>query len=73
MVSAPSENDPTQETVNQLQSSNANTANVHSSLNYLYKENSPPSIGGGGSVRSGTSDRNGTMILTSGGGDVNPL
>lgn len=69
VVSAPSENDPTQETVNQLQASGANTASVHSSLNYLYKENSPASIGGGGSARSGTSDRNGTMILSRGGND----
>jgi len=69
VVSAPSENDPTQETVGQLQASNVNTASVHSSLDYLYKENSPAGISGRGAASSGTSDRNGTMILSRNGND----
>jgi hypothetical protein len=69
VVSAPSENDPTQETVGQLQASSVNTASVHSSLDYLYKGNSQAGIAGGGSSRSGTSDQNGSMILSRGGND----
>jgi hypothetical protein len=71
VVSAPSENDPTKETLEQLQASSVNTASVHSSLDYLYKDkgNSPAGIGSGGTARSGTSDRNGTMILSRGGND----
>jgi hypothetical protein len=68
VVSSPSENDPTQDTLGQLQASRVNTASVHSSLDYLYKENS--SVNGGGNfARSGSSDRNGTMILSRGGND----
>ena len=61
-VSTSSENDPTQETVGQFQGSSGNTANVPSSLNYLYKGNSV-----GGSAKA--PDRNGTMILSRGGND----
>jgi hypothetical protein len=70
VVSAPLENDPTQETVGQLQATNVNTASVHSSLDYLYKENSASGIGGGGFAKSGSADRNGTMILSRGGNDA---
>lgn len=69
VISASSENDPTQETVGQLQASRVNTTNVHSSLDYLYRGNSPSGGGGGGFGRAGTTDRNGTMILSRGGND----
>lgn len=63
VLSSPTENDPTQETVGQFQGSSGNTANVPSSLNYLYRGNSV----GGGSAKA--ADRNGTMILSRGGND----
>lgn len=62
----PTENDPTQETVRQLQESQVNTQSVHSSLDYLYK----PSGGGMGSGGGrNTPDRNSSMILSRGGAD----
>lgn len=65
VVSAPSENDPTQDTIGQLQASRVNTASVHSSLDYLYKDNSSSNR----ETRTGSSDRNGTMILSRSGSD----
>ena len=63
----PAENDPTQETVRQLQESQVNTQSVHNSLDYLYK----PSGGGMGSGGGRNSpDRNSSMILTRGGADT---
>lgn len=69
VVSAPSENDPTQDTIGQLQASRVNTASVHSSLDYLYKDNPSNNRDGGNSTRPGSSDRNGTMILSRSGSD----
>lgn len=63
----PIENDPTQETIRQLQESQVNTQNVHSSLDYLYKPSGGMGSGGGGR---GTPDRNSSMILTRGGIDT---
>ncbi len=60
------ENDPTQETIRQLQESQANVRQVHGSLDYLYKPSSPTGSGGGSS--SGQ-DRNSSMILSRSGTD----
>ena len=62
------ENDPTQETIRQLQESQVNTGSVHSSLDYLYKP-SGGSVGSGGGRGSNSPDRNSSMILTRGGAD----
>lgn len=67
--SASSENDPTKETISQLQAAKVNTANVHSSLDYLYKENSSSGGSGSGFSRSGATDQNKTMILSRAGND----
>lgn len=55
------ENNPTQDTLAQLQAARTNVAAVPSSLDHLYRNES----GGGGSSR----DRNSSMILTRGGAD----
>ena len=60
------ENDPTQETIRQLQESQANVRQVHGSLDYLYRPSSSTGSGGGSS----TSDRNSSMILSRGGSDT---
>lgn len=60
------ENDPTQETIRQLQESQANVRQVHGSLDYLYKPSSPTSSGGSSS--SGQ-NRNSSMILGRSGTD----
>lgn len=60
------ENDPTQETIRQLQESQASVRQVHGSLDYLYKPSSP-SVSGGGS--SSGQDRNSSMILSRSGTD----
>lgn len=60
----PAENDPTQETIRQLQESQVNVKQVHGSLDYLYR----PSGTGGGSGKS-SPDRNSSMILSRGGQD----
>lgn len=59
------ENDPTQETIRQLQESQANVRQVHGSLDYLYR----PSTGGAGGGNA-TPDRNSAMILSRGGTDA---
>lgn len=60
------ENDPTQETIRQLQESQANVRQVHGSLDYLYKPSSPSGSGGGRSEQ----DRSSSMILNREGVDV---
>jgi hypothetical protein len=65
VIPSAAENDPSQATLKQFQDSNVNTASVHSSLDYLYRENS----NGSGSAKSTSADRNGTMILSRGGTD----
>lgn len=60
------ENDPTQQTINQLKNSQVNLQQVHGSLDYLYQPSKP--IGAGGGAGSGR-DRNSTMILSRGGTD----
>lgn len=62
------ENDPTQETIRQLQESQANVRQVHGSLDYLYRPSS--SVGSGGGSGSNTPDRNSSMILNRGGNDA---
>lgn len=59
------ENDPTQETIRQLQESQASVRQVHGSLDYLYK---PSGSSGAGSGRSGQ-DRSSSMILNREGTD----
>ncbi len=61
------ENDPTQETINQLKNSQVNLQQVHGSLDYLYQPAKP--TGSGGSASSGR-DRNSGMILSRGGVDT---
>lgn len=61
------ENDPTQETIRQLQESQANAHQVHGSLDYLYKPNAPTGSGG---VGSNGQDRSASMILSRGGTDT---
>jgi len=61
------ENDPTQETIRQLQESQASVRQVHGSLDYLYRPSSPAGSGSGGG--SGP-DRNSSMILSRGGIDT---
>jgi type IV secretory pathway VirB10-like protein len=60
------ENDPTQETIRQLQESQASGRQVHGSLDYLYRPSSPVGSGGGRSAP----DRNSSMILSRGGTDT---
>lgn len=61
------DNDPTQETIRQLQESQASVRQVHGSLDYLYRPSSPV----GSSSGSGSSpDRNSSMILSRGGTDI---
>ncbi len=60
------ENDPTQETIRQLQESQANVQQVHGSLDYLYKPSTPTGSGGGGIAGQ---DRSASMILSRGGSD----
>jgi type IV secretory pathway VirB10-like protein len=60
------ENDPTQETIRQLQESQANVRQVHGSLDYLYKPSGPSGSGGGRSEQ----DRSSSMILNREGVDV---
>jgi hypothetical protein len=62
----PTENDPTQETINQLKNSQVNLQQVHGSLDYLYRPNSHSGTGGG--VSTGR-ERSSTMILSRGGTD----
>lgn len=62
------DNDPTLATVKQIQGSQINSASVHSSLDHLYKPDTPVIHGGGGVSSSG--DRNGSMIVTRGGADT---
>lgn len=59
------ENDPTQETIRQLQESQANVRQVHGSLDYLYR----PSTGGAGGGNAAP-DRNSAMILSRSGTDA---
>ncbi len=61
------ENDPTQETIRQLQESQASVRQVHGSLDYLYRPSS--SVGPGSGGGSGP-DRNSSMILSRGGTDT---
>lgn len=61
------ESDPTQETINQLQESQVSMRQVHGSLDYLYRPDTP-SVGTGG--RGGSTDRNSSMILNRGGTDT---
>ena len=67
LVVSSTENNPTQDTVAQLESSNTSLSSVHGSLDQLYV--SDPPIGGG---RGGSSqrDRNASMILSRSGGDA---
>lgn len=60
------ENDPTQETIRQLQESQANVQQVHGSLDYLYK---PSGYGGSGGGGKGSPDRSSGMILSRTGSD----
>jgi type IV secretory pathway VirB10-like protein len=60
------ENDPTLETLRQLQESQANIGQVHGSLDHLYRPNPQVRSGNGGN----TPDRNSSMILTRGGTDA---
>lgn len=61
------ESDPTQETIKQLQESQVSMRQVHGSLDYLYRPNTP-STGSGG--RGGSTDRNSSMILNREGTDT---
>ena len=61
------ENDPTQETIKQLQDSQANAQQVHGSLDYLYQPDSPSGSGGGGKSNQ---DRSASMILSRSGTDT---
>jgi type IV secretory pathway VirB10-like protein len=62
------ENDPTQETIRQLQESQTNVRQVHGSLDYLYKPSSPSGSGGGGGRSE--QDRSSSMILNREGVDA---
>lgn len=62
----PAENDPTQETIRQLQESQVNVRQIPGSLDYLYKPSSPAGSGGG----HGNQDRSSSMILSRGGTDA---
>lgn len=61
-----SENNPTEQTANQLQSGSVNLQNVHTSLDHLYAPSGGGSLGKG----SGGKERNATMILSRSGNDV---
>lgn len=63
----PVESDPTQETIKQLQESQVSMKQVHGSLDHLYRPDTPTMNSGG---RSGSTDRNSSMILTRGGSDT---
>lgn len=63
----PAENDPTQETIRQLQESQVNVRQVPGSLDYLYRPSNPVGSGGGG--KSGQ-DRSSSMILSRSGTDA---
>lgn len=56
--------DPTQETLKQIEDSKINSQQVHSSLDYLYKQDGPTGTGGGTQV-----NRNAGMILARNGFD----
>lgn len=58
------ESGSTQETIRQIQDARANTQNVHSSLDYLYRQEKQGGSGGGSSV-----NRNSAMILSRNGFD----
>lgn len=60
------ENDPTQETIRQLQESQVNLNQVHGSLNYLYRQDSPNKNFGGGKANQ---DKSSSMILSRTGTD----
>ncbi|MCK6597037.1 MAG: TrbI/VirB10 family protein, partial [Bdellovibrionaceae bacterium] len=60
------ENDPTQETIRQLQESQVNVRQVHGSLDYLYRPTSSSGSAGGGN----SPDRGSSMILSRGGTDA---
>lgn len=60
------ENDPTQETIKQLQESQVNVNQVHGSLDYLYRQDSPNKNLGGGKANQ---DRSSSMILSRAGTD----
>lgn len=64
----PVENDPTQETIRQLQESQVNVRQVPGSLDYLYKPSSP--VGGSGTGGRSGQDRSSSMILSRGGTDA---
>lgn len=63
------ENDPTQETIRQLQESQVNVRQVHGSLDYLYR---PTTTAGstGGSGGGSSPDRSSSMIISRGGTDA---
>lgn len=61
------ENDPTQETIRQLQESQASVRQVHGSLDYLYRPSIPSGSGGGSRAEQ---DRSSSMILNREGIDV---
>lgn len=63
------ENDPTQETIRQLQESQVNVRQVHGSLDYLYRPTSS-SGSAGGSGGGNSTDRSSSMILSRGGTDA---
>lgn len=58
------QSDPTQETLKQIEDSKINSAQVHSSLDYLYKQDGPGGQGGGTQV-----NKNSGMILARNGFD----
>jgi hypothetical protein len=63
----PAENDPTQETIRQLQESQVNVRQVPGSLDYLYRPSSPTGSGGGGKS---DQERSASMILSRSGTDA---
>lgn len=62
-----SENNPSDEALRQFQDSRSNAQQVHGSLDYLYRPDSPSGTGGGGGS---SRDRNSSMILSRGGTDT---
>lgn len=61
-----SKNDPSDETLRQFQESRTNAQQVHGSLDYLYRADTPAGNGSGGS---NPPDRNSSMILSRSGSD----
>lgn len=66
-VVSSNENNPTKETVTQLESADSNLGSVHSSLDHLYVQEKPSFTGGGGGPGR---DRNSSMVLSRGGTDA---